>query len=120
MLQPFRQRRSLFCVFSVLILLGLSCGRRVGSRAHVPSSVGGHLAGRRQHRGRATSPRFNVPTGIAVDGSGTLYVADSGQLPHQESHGRGRCDGPRRGERGAEASTGRATREVQQSEPNRR
>ena len=77
MLQPFRQRRSFFYAFCVLILLGLGA---TDSSAQGPTFLrvlaGASPAG--DSTGAGNESRFNVPSAVAVDGSGTLYVADTG------------------------------------------
>ena len=50
--------------------------RRVGSGDRL-SSAGGRVACREMTNGTGGDARFNVPTGIAVDSAGTLYVTDS-------------------------------------------
>ena len=72
----FRQRRSLLCAFSGLILLGLAAAdASAQGPTYLRVLAGASPAG--DNTGTGGEARFNLPTGIAVDGSGTLYVADN-------------------------------------------
>ena len=69
----------------VLMVLGLGVADASAQETHFRVLAGTSPAGEYDD-GTGGDARFNVPTGIAVDSSGTLYVADSQNCRHPQDH----------------------------------
>ena len=55
-----------------------NCIRKVDSNGVVTTLAGNRLAGRADGTGTGNPPSFNYPFGVAVDTSGNMFIADSG------------------------------------------